>query len=58
MARVLAQGDGYVDAESKRLTKMAADKSVAAGRKESFQARLNILDAFRPAAAAASKAEL
>jgi len=58
MQRVLEKGDGYVEAEEKRLAKMAADKSVTAARKEAFQAKLNILDAFGGSAGGAAKTEL
>lgn len=56
MQRMMEKGDGYADAEINRLTKMMSDSSVTAARKELFQARLNILDAFN--ASGSRKTEL
>lgn len=60
MQRVLDKGDAYLQQETKRLSKMAEDKAVAAAKRETFQWRLNILGSFVAQAAAdgGKKAEL
>eukprot|EP00775_Hariotina_reticulata_P011716 gene11716-11861_t len=41
MQRVLDKGEGYVEQEAKRLTKMSEDKAVAAAKRDTFHWRLN-----------------
>ena len=44
--------------ETKRLSKMAEDKAVAATKRETFQWRLNVLASFSKAPSDGGKAEL
>ncbi|GBF98985.1 hypothetical protein Rsub_11571 [Raphidocelis subcapitata] len=47
MARVVDNGDGWVEKEVQRLARMAGDKAVTAAKREAFEWKVNVLGGFK-----------